>query len=377
MDFRFTEEQKMLTKTARDFLSNKCPKTLVRRMEEDAKGYSAELWQEMAHLGWMGLVFPEKYGGSNMTFLDLAALLEETGRACLPGPFLSTVVLGGLPILDAGTEEQKQEYLPKIASGEAILTLALTEPSARYDPGSMAVKATPEKGAYILSGTKLFVPDAHIADYLLCVTRTDEQAKGEDGITIFLVDANGPGVSYTVLDTMAKDKLCEVVFDGARVPNQNVLGELDQGWGEVQKTMERAAIGKCCEMIGGAQQVLEVAVDYAKGRVQFGQPLGSFGTIQAACADMLVDLESSKLITYEGAWKLSQGLPSAKEVSMAKSWVGDAYRRITVMGQHIYGGIAFIVDHDLPIYFRRAKPAAMAFGDAEFHREKLAQELGL
>ena len=177
MDFTLSEEQEMLKKMARDFLAEKCPKILVREMEEDEKGYSPDLWREMAGLGWMGLVFPEEYGGSGMSFLDLSVLLEEMGRACLPAPFFSTVVLGGLTILDAGNEEQKQEYLPKIASGEAIFTLALTEASAQYDAGSIAVKAVADKGAYIISGTKLFVPDAHIADYLLCVARTNEKAK--------------------------------------------------------------------------------------------------------------------------------------------------------------------------------------------------------
>jgi len=164
MDFSLSEEQEMLKKMARDFLTDRCPKTLVKEMEEDEKGYSPELWQEMAGLGWMGLVFPEKYGGGDMSFLDLAVLLDEMGRACSPGPFLSTVVLGGLPILEYGSEEQKQEYLPQITSGKAIFTLALTEPSAGYDAGSIAVKATADNDAYILTGTKLFVPDAHIAD---------------------------------------------------------------------------------------------------------------------------------------------------------------------------------------------------------------------
>ena len=189
MDFALSEEQEMLKKMARDFLTDKCPKALVKELEQSEKGYSPELWQEMAGLGWMGLVFPEGYGGSDMSFLDLSVLLEEMGRACLPGPFFSTVILGGLPILDAGNEKQKQEYLPKIASGEAIFTLALTEPSAKYDADSITVKANADKDGYIINGTKLFVPDAHIADYLLCVARTSEPVKAEDGITIFFVDA--------------------------------------------------------------------------------------------------------------------------------------------------------------------------------------------
>jgi len=377
MDFALSEEQEMLKTMARDFLTNRCPKTVVKEMEEDEKGYTPELWREMAGLGWMGLAFPEKYGGGDMSFLDLAILLEEMGRACLPGPFFSTVVLGGLSILDAGSEEQKQEYLKKIASGEVIFTLALTEPSARYDAASITVKATADKDAYILTGTKLFVPDAHIADYLLCVARTKEGKRAEDGTTIFVVDGKSPGISYTVLKTIASDKLCEVVFDQVRIPKENILGELDQGWSEVQKIIERAAVAKCCEMVGGIQQVLEMTVDYAKERKQFGRPIGSFQAIQHYCANMATDVDGSRFATYQAAWRLSEGLPCSKEVAIAKAWTGEAYGRVIALAHQIHGAIGFTMDHDLHFYTRRAKAAQVTFGDADFYREIVAQEMGL
>ena len=177
MDLALTEEQEMLRTAGRDFLTEKFPKTVVKEIEESERGYSPEIWREMAELGWMGLAFPEKYGGADMNFLDLAVLLEEMGRACLPGPYFSTVILGGFPILDIGSEEQKQEYLPKIATGESIFTLALTEPNARYDVADITVEAITEGDGYILNGTKLFFPDAHIADYMLVVARTYKKAK--------------------------------------------------------------------------------------------------------------------------------------------------------------------------------------------------------
>jgi len=377
MDLGLSEEQEMLKKIARDFLSSKCPKTLVKEIEESEKGYSPELWQEMAGLGWMGLIFPGKYGGGDMSFLDLAVLLEGMGRACLPGPFFSTVVLGGLPILDAGTEEQKQEYLPKIASGQAIFTLALTEPSAKYDAASITVKAMANNNDYIINGTKLFVPDAHIADYLLCVARTKEQAKAEDGVTIFLVDVKSPGISYTVLKTIASDKLCEVVFDQVRVPKKNILGKLDQGWGVVQKVIERAAVAKCCEMVGGIQQVLEMTIDYAKERRQFDRPIGSFQIIQHYCANMATDVDGSRFSTYQAAWMLSEGLPCRKEVAIAKAWISEAYERVIALAHQIHGAIGVTIDHDLQYYTRRAKAAEGTFGDADFYREIIAQEMGL
>jgi alkylation response protein AidB-like acyl-CoA dehydrogenase len=374
MKLTLTEEQEMIKKTACDFLADKCPKTFVKQMEESETGYSRELWQEMAELGWMGLAFPEKYGGGDMNFLDLAVLLEEMGRACLSGPFFSTVVLGGLPILDLGKEEQKQEYLSKLISGEKIFTLALTEPGYQnYDAASVTVEATPDDGNYIINGTKLFVPDAHIADYLLCVART----KPENGITIFLADAKNPRINCTILKTIAGDKLCEVVFDQMPVPKANILGQPDQEWSAVQKIIERAAVGKCCEMVGNIQRVLEMTVDYAKERKQFDHPIGSFQIIQHYCADMATDIDGARFSTYQAAWMLSEGLPCTKEVAIAKAWIGEASQRVVALAHQIHGAIGVTIEHDLHFYTRRAKAAELAFGDTDFYREVVAREMGL
>jgi len=378
MDLGFSEEQEMLRKTARDFLETECPTSLVKEMAEDEQGYTSELWSKMAELGWMGLALPEEYDGMGMSFLDLAVLLEEMGRACLPGPFFSTVVLGGLTILEAGNEEQKKELLPKIAAGETILTMALTEPSASYDPASITVKAVPDKDDYVISGTKLFVDNAHIADYLICVTRTKDGAtKGEDGITLFLVDRKSPGIATTLLKTIAGDKQCEVTFDNVRVPQKNMLGEQDKGWPVVAKILQKATVAKCAEMIGGAQASLDMSVAYAKERIQFGRPIGSFQAIQHHCANMVTDVDGSRFITYQAAWMVSEGLPAVMEVSMAKAWVNEAYRRVTQLGHQIHAGIGFCMDHDMPLYFKRAKAAEPTFGSADWHREIVARELGL
>jgi alkylation response protein AidB-like acyl-CoA dehydrogenase len=374
MKLTLTEEQEMIKKTARDFLADKCPKTFVKQMEESETGYSRELWQEMAELGWMGLAFPEKYGGGDMNFLDLAVLLEEMGRTCLPGPFFSTVVLGGLPILDVGSEEQKQEYLPELIRGEKIFTLALTEPGYQnYDASSVTVEATPDDGNYIINGTKLFVPDAHIADYLIYVART----KPENGITIFLADAKNPRIDCTILKTIAGDKLCEVVFDQMPVPKANILGQLNQGWSAVQKIIERAAVGKCCEMVGIIQRVLEMTVDYAKERKQFDHPIGSFQIVQHYCADMATDIDGARFSTYQAAWMLGEGLPCTKEVAIAKAWIGEASQRVVALAHQIHGAIGVTIEHDLHFYTRRAKAAELAFGDANFYREVVAREVGL
>lgn len=376
MDPRLSEEQEILSKSARDFLADKCPKSLVREMEKDEKGYSPQLWQEIADLGWLGLIFPEKYGGGDMTFLDLAVLLEEMGRVCFPGPFLSTVVLGGLPILDLGTEEQKQKYLPEIINGKAIFTMALVEADGKYKVSSIKATATPDNGNYVINGTKLFVFDGSVADYYLCVARTDTKSKGEDGITIFIVDANTPGISKTVLKTIARDKQCEVVFKDVKVPKENILGKLSQGWGEVQKIIERAAIAKCCESVGGMQVALDMTVAYVKERVQFDVPVGVFQAVQHHCVYMLVYTEGSRAVAYEAAWRVSTGRPYSGEAALAKAWVSDAYQNVVALGTQSHGGVAIIEDHDMPLYYRRAKAAELAFGDARFHRKTVARDLG-
>ncbi|MCX5998852.1 MAG: acyl-CoA/acyl-ACP dehydrogenase [Chloroflexi bacterium] len=377
MDLSFSEEQEMLWKSARDFLVTKCPKTLVRQMEEDEKGYVPELWKEMADLGWVGLPFAEKYGGGGFKFLDLVILIEEMGRACLPGPFLSTVVLGGMPVAEWGTEEQKKAILPKLCKGELVMTMALTEPVGRYEAKAVQVKAVAEGDSYVINGTKLFVNDGNVADKMIVAARTAEKSDPEKGITLFIVDRKSPGISTVVLRTIAGDKQCEVTFNKVKVPKANVLGKVDEGWPMVKKVMEWAALAKSAEMMGGAQQVLEMTIQYAKDRVQFDRPIGSFQIIQHYLADMSIDVDSSRVSLHKAAWMLSEGMPCRKEIAVIKGWLSEAYRRVAAQAHQIHGAIGFTKDHDLELYFRRAKAGELYFGDADFHREVVAQELGM
>lgn len=377
MDFNLSEEQEMLRKSARDFLDDKCKKTLVKAMEKDQRGYPPELWKEMAELGWFGLAFPEQYEGSGMSFLDMAVLIEETGRACLPGPFFSTVVLGGLTILDAGNDEQKKTYLPKIARGEAIMTMALTETDARYTPDAIKLKAEADENGFVLNGTKLFVPDAHIADYILCVARTKQDGHAGDGISVFIVDGKAAGIECTLLNTMSGDKLCEVQFNQVKVPSDRLLGKLDKGWEVVQRTLERATVAKCCEMVGMMQRALEMTVAYAKDRKQFSRPIGSFQIIQHYCANMATDTDGSRFATYQAAWRLSEGLLATREVAIAKAWMNEAFNRVITLAHQIHGAIACTIDHELQYYTKRGKAADLSYGDGEFYREIVAQKMGL
>jgi alkylation response protein AidB-like acyl-CoA dehydrogenase len=378
MDFELGEEQVMLKTSARDFLEKECPKKLVRDMIEDEQGYSPDLWKKMAGLGWQGLVIPEEFGGSNMSFLDLSVLLEEMGRALVPGPFVPTVVLTGRAITAAGSQEQKKGFLPKIASGDTIMTLALTEPGSGPEASDIAVKATPAGDNFTINGTKLFVPDAHVADYILCAARTKGGAKKENGITLFLVDAKSNGITIEVLKTMTGEKLCEVVFKNVTVPGENILGELDRGWPIVQKILQEATIAECAWMTGGARWVLETTLDYAKERVQFGVPIGSFQAIQHKCADMAVEVEGATSLVYYAAWAISENDPGATMAAhIAKAWCSDTYKHITFDGVQIHGGIGFTWDHDMHLYLKRAKSSEVAYGDASYHREKVAQLLNM
>jgi len=376
MDLRFTEAQEMLRKTARDFLSTECPKTKVRELEEADEGYSPETWQKMAELGWMGLIIPEEYEGMGVTFQDLIVLLEEMGRNILPGPFLSTTV-STFPILEVGTEEQKREFLPKIARGELVLTSALLEVSGTFDASGIATKAMPKEGDFIINGTKLFVEMAHVADYLICATRTKEGVSPEEGVTLFMVEAKAPGISCEVMPTIGMDKLCEVRFEDVLVPGKNLLGELDKGWAVVEKTLEKGAIAKCAESIGGMQACVELTVAYSKDRVQYDRPIGAFQALQHIMADMWIAMETSRYLVYEAAWMESEGLPCAKEVSMAKAYVNEAYKDVTKWAVRLHGAIGTSRDHDIPLYYRRAKAVDTAFGSTDFHKKLVAEKIGL
>ncbi len=374
MDLGLDEQQELLKNFARDFLEKECPESLVREMEEDEKGYSPELWQKMAKQGWMGLIIPEEYGGTGMNLCELVVLLEEFGRALVPGPFISTVVLAGVPIMEAGTAEQKSWTLPKIASGELIMTLALTEPSAKWTADGVQLEAKKDGGDYVLNGTKLFVPDAHVSDKMIVVARTG--GDGEDGITLLFVDSKSPGIKFELLKTIAADKQCEVTFENVKVPAANLLGAEGKGWPIVEKTSKAATIAACAYLVGLSQMDFDVTLNYAKERVQFGRPIGCFQAIQHKLADAVIDVDGSRFITYKAAWSLQEGEPDADMmISMAKAWTSDASRRVVAHGQQIHGGIGFTKEYKIQLYFRRQKWMELMWGDADYHRELVAQKL--
>lgn len=378
MNFELNQDQQMLKDAARGFLSKECPSTFVRKMAEDEKGCTPEFWNKMAELGWLGLLIPERYGGFDGRFLDLAVLLSEMGYACMPGPFFSTAVVGGITLLEAGSEDQKKAILPAVAQGKQMLTLAWVEKDGTYLPKGVTLRAELKGDRYILSGTKLFVPDAHTADTLICVGRTGESQENEEwGLSLFLVDRKCPGIKLHQLNTIGGDKQFEISFEKVNIPQENLLGEVNKGWSTLKGVLQKAAVAKCAEADGGAKRVIEFVVPHTKERVQFGKPIGTFQAVQHHCANILTLLETSKFLTYQAAWRISQGLDYEKEASMCKAWVSDAYSRLVALAHQVMGGVAFMEEHDLHLYFNRAKATELAFGDSRYHRELVAQKLGL
>jgi len=377
MNFALSEQQEMLRKSARDFLAEKCPKAYVKQMESDEKGYSAALWQEMAELGWLGLLLPELYGGFGMEFIDLAVLLEEMGRVCLPGPFFTSAVLGAMTILADGNEKQKAAYLPAIASGKTIATMALYDSDGSCTASALAATAFAEKNDFIINGTKLFVPDAHAADYILTPARSSDEEDEKQGITVFIVPAKSRGVTRTQLKTISGAKLFEVVFNNVWVSREDILGIPGKGWSIMENTLERAAAAICCDTVGVLQKVQEMTLDYAKERKQFDRPIGAFQVIQQYMADMVTDVDGARFSAYQAAWKISEGLPATKETAIAKVWSAEAYEQTITKAHQIIGAIGTTMDHDLHLYTTRGKTNQLNYGDADFWREIVAKQMGM
>jgi alkylation response protein AidB-like acyl-CoA dehydrogenase len=376
MDFAFSEEQEMLRSSARTLLAKASPSAVVRTLMETEDAYDAALWKKVAEQGWTALGIPEEYGGFG-TFLDLVVVLEETGRVLLPGPFFETMGMAVPAILEAGTEAQKKEALSAIAAGDARATLAFTEPSGRWDADGITLSAQKAGDGWTLNGTKLFVPGAGVADFTVVAART--RSTGEDGITLFLVKGRPAGMTVRALATLdMTHKWYEVKFDNVQLGADALMGEPDKGWTPLRRALDWATAGICAEMVGGAQKVLEDSVEYAKTRQQFGKPIGIYQAVSHKLADMLLEVESAKSVTYYAAWTVDADAPDrALACSIAKAYTSDAYRHATGSGIQVHGGIGFTWEHDMHLYFKRAKASEVTLGDPTFHRELVAEALDL
>jgi alkylation response protein AidB-like acyl-CoA dehydrogenase len=379
MDIGFTEEQGMLRDSARRFFESECTAQFVRQRMAEPAAVTDEFWQKLAEQGWLGVVYPEEEAGSGLGLVDLVVLMEEMGRAVMPGPFLSTVLLGGAAIAEAGAPAQRRQWLPQIVDGSAKAALAWTEPNLRWDAAGVTLRAREAGGGFTLSGSKLFVGDAHLADILIIAARTRDGSTMEDGVSLFLAPKDTPGLTVSVLPTIDETrKLCEVRLDNFVLPAGALLGEIHQGWVPLSRVIARATVALAAEMCGGAQQVLDMTVAYAKIRIAFGKPIGSYQGVKHQAADMLVALENAKSLTYYAAWAFDQGLDEAPlAISMAKAAASDMSRKVAGTGIQLHGGIGMTWEHDLQLYFKRAKASEVAFGDATWHRERVAQLMRL
>ncbi|MBU2515268.1 acyl-CoA/acyl-ACP dehydrogenase [bacterium] len=374
MNYDFNTGQNILKESAHKLLGKECTSQFVREMAKDETGFSIKLWDKMAELGWMSLLIPEEYDGSGINFLDLSILLVEMGYYLMPGPFFSTVVQGGLTVLEAGSDNQKADILPDIANGKRKLTLAWIEEEGTYSPQGIKLKAECRDDGYILTGSKLFVQDAQAADTIICAARTSE---GDNGLSLFLIDAKKSGIIIQPLNTMSGDKTFELRFENVSVSKNDLLGDLNGAWPILETVLLKSAVAKSAEMTGGAEKVLEMVVDYAKGRKQFGKPIGAFQAIQHHCADMLTYLDTMKYLMYQASWKISENLPYESEAATCKAWSSDSYRKLTALGHQVIGGLGFMEEYDLQLYFKHAKTSELMFGDADFHREIVAQKMEL
>jgi alkylation response protein AidB-like acyl-CoA dehydrogenase len=379
MDFAFNEEQEELRSIAQSFLEDHSGSEQVRQAMESELGYDPQLWRQLGgELGWTSVIIPEEYGGLGLSYVELVALLEVTGGALLCAPFFSSVCLGGNALLVGGTEEQKREYLPGIAEGETRVTLATTEGNGRWDASGIAATARKDGGDYLLEGRKRFVPDGHCADLLVVAARS-EGTSGEDGVSLFAVPADTPGIERKALPTVDQTRRqAELALSGVRVPASALMGDEGEGWPPLEKTLHLAAVALSAEQVGGAQKCLDMAVEYAKERVQFGRPIGSFQAIKHKCADMMVEVESARSASYyAGCVAAEDGDELPLVASLAKAYCSDAYFRCAADSLQIHGGVGFTWEYEVHLHLKRAKSTETLLGDATYHRELVARRIGL
>ncbi|MAE96700.1 MAG: acyl-CoA dehydrogenase [Deltaproteobacteria bacterium] len=375
MDFAFSEEQDEFREMLRRFFEEKAPSSEVRRMSELPEGFDRAVWKQMAEeLGLQGVHVPEGYGGQGFGFLELGIVLEEMGRVLLPSPFLASSVLATCAILNAGAEEQRAALLPGLASGERIAALALAEDGVGWEPRALKLEAVPEGSGFRLSGSKGLVLDGQVADRLIVAARLPG-TEGDDGITLCVVSADDSGLKAAPQEPLDPTRrLARIELDGARGEALGVPGE---GAAPLARTLAQGAIALSAEMVGGAARCLDMSVDYAKVRVQFAKPIGTFQAIKHKAAEVLLDLELARAAAYWAWWVADEDRDELQEAAhLAKATCAEAFHHAARENIQIHGGIGFTWEHDAHLYYKRATADDTLFGDATEHRSKLADLLG-
>lgn len=373
MDFGLSEEQEILRKFARDFLTEKFNKKTINALEA-GDGFSVDIWQEMAGLGWQGLAFPENYGGAGMSLLDLGILLEEMGKAGAVSPYVSTVVLGAIPVFKFGTEEQKREILPQVSSGSLLMTSAIFESDCKLRPDCIGTKATASGGEFILNGTKLFVPYAHVSHKFICLARTANSNDESKNFTLFMVNTQDPGIKVTLHKTRT-DKICKVEMRDVKVPQKDILGGPNTGWDLAKQIMNLLVVARCCQMLGQAQKAFDMTIDYVKERKQYGRPVGTFQAMQHHAADLLTDVYGMRVAIYRAAWTLAQGIPCDREIAIARKYTLDASEEIINLTHQMHGAIGYTLDYDLRLYTIPMKSYQLELFNLDYYDEILSPNL--
>ena len=368
------EEELMVKNAAREFLEAECPASLARAIEQDERGYSVELWEKMASLGWFGISLPEAYGGGGLPVTYLGLILEECGRAIAPVPFHSTAT-AALAVANHGSDEQKQSILPRAARGDLIMTWSAQEQDPRLRADAIQCRGVVDGDSLVINGVKHFVDNFAAAELMVTAVRTAAPTADSAGITLAIVPTNAAGIAETRLTTLAKDSQSKLELTDVRIPLSNVIGEVNGGWPAASEMLDTGTALLCTQIIGAARKDAEMAIDYAKNRVAFGRPIAGFQSIQHLCADMIVWVDGAQLLTYEALWKLDAGLPYGVEVSQAKAFTNDKCQATVRSSQQIHGGIGFMMEFDLHLWYRRVTAWTMRLGTSFEHRARVARAL--
>ena len=374
MDVLPGEEEQMVKNLAREFLEAECPPSLAREMEKDNLGYPPELWKKISDLGWFGMSLPESYGGQGLPLSYLGLISEELGRVIAPVPFHSTMV-AALTIAADGTDQQKHSILPHVSSGDMILTWAFQELNPKLSPESIRTTATETDDGYIINGTKMFVDNYVSADKILVTCRTSPASESSDGLSMFIIDTNLAGMVETPLVTIAKDKQRKLTFEGVKISKDDLVGELDQGWAIAVDMLDRGTALLCAQMVGAARKDIEIGIEYAKNRVAFGRPIGAFQSVQHMCADMTIWVDGAQMLTYEALWKMDEGIPASVDVSQAKAFCNDKCQAAVRSSQVLHGGMGFMMEFDLHLWYRRVCAWTMRLGTSFEHRARVSKAL--
>ena len=377
MDLSLTTEQRLLKQTAQDFIARELPKERVRELFDSPTGFAPDLWQQMSTLGWTGMLIPAEYGGAGSDFTTLGVLFEELGAGVCPGPLLSSSVLSATAVLEGGSEEQKRSLLPALARGERIIAFAYTEADYGWSPDKIDVSIMEDGDQYVVNGTKMFVPDAHVADQILVVGRS-APGEGGNGLTAATVDREATGVTVRALSGWLGEAMNEVTFRNVRVPASAVIGPPGGAWPAVERALDAGTVAACAYMVGGCRRVFEMSIERSQTRIAFGVAIGTLQHVQGYLVEMANIEESTRWSTYEALWKLDEGrTDAAQAVSMAKAIAGEGYFSAAEAAHHVHAGLGVDMGYGLPYYTQKARTLQSYLGDATHHRDRMASLMGL